>query len=151
MKKNPILLYLFEATNIISCLVFPCMLFFNIGGWFYPSGSQVYSGQELLGYIKNVAILGVVFTVIVGIPLLLLLVDCFVIMRDVKGFRVSALSIITAPASYPIIRTEFLEEKKAVRKLHTVAGAIIFISNSLVISSLAYYFMKMMKLAWALV
>ncbi len=142
MKRNPILVYLFEITNIIGCFVFPFFLYFNVGNWFYPT-SEVYGVEELLACWKAMLIASLIFAVFIGIPLLLLLVDCFVIMRGVKGFQVSALSVLTAPASYPIIRTEILKEDKSKRTFHVVAGAIIFVSNCLVISAFVQYMIRM--------
>ena len=99
--------------------------------------------EELLACWKAMLIASLIFAVFIGIPLLLLLVDCFVIMRGVKGFQVSALSVLTAPASYPIIRTEILKEDKSKRTFHVVAGAIIFVSNCLVISAFVQYMIRM--------
>lgn len=144
MKRTPILVYLFECTNIISCIVFPCMIFFNAGGWFFPADTRLYSEVELLACMKTTVAAAAVFAIVVGIPLLLLLVDCFVIMRGVKGFRVSVFSILAAPASYPIIRTEVLNEETAVRRFHVAAGTIIFCSNCLAISGFVYYIVRIL-------
>ena len=149
MKRNPVLVYLFECTNIISCIVFPCMIFFNVNGWFFPTDS-VYSDMELFACMKSTAIAASIFFLVVGIPLLLLLVDCFVIMRGVKGFRVSVFSILTAPASYPVIRTEVLNEETGFRRFHVTAGIIIFGSNCLVITAFAYYIIRIITLSTAL-
>lgn len=146
MKRNPVFVYLFECTNIISCIVFPSMIFFNVNGWFFPR-EQLYSDTELFACMKSTAIAALVFSVVVGIPLLLLLVDCFVIMRGVRGFKVSVFSILTAPASYPVIRTEVLNEEKEVRRFHVVAGMIIFCSNCLVITAFVYYIIRIMILS----
>lgn len=149
MKRNPILVYLFEVTNVIGCLVLPCLLYFNIGNWFYPS-TDVYSIEELLTCWQAMLTVSLIFAIFIGIPLLLLLVDCFVIMRGVKGFQVSAFSVLTAPASYPIIRTEILKESKAKRTFHVVAGAVIFISNCLVVSAYVQYMIRMGILMYGL-
>lgn len=85
----------------------------------------------------------------IGIPLLLLFVDCFVIMKGVVGFKVTILSILTAPASYPIVRTEILKEPKSVRRFHVVAGAVIFISNSLVVMTLVQYGIRIVAAGYA--
>ena len=141
MKRNPVLVYLFECTNILGCIVFPCFLYFNIGGWFYPT-SDIYTIEELIGCMKHMLTASILFAVFIGIPLLLLLVDCFVIMRGIKGFQVSAISVLSAPASYPIIRTEILKEDKKKRTFHVIAGGIIFASNCLVISAYVQYMIR---------
>ena len=79
---------------------------------FYPD-SMAYQEEELLHCMKNTVTASVIFAIVVGIPLLLLFVDCFVIMKGVVGFKVTILSILTAPASYPIVRTEILKEPKS--------------------------------------
>ncbi|MCM1496725.1 MAG: hypothetical protein NC089_13135 [Bacteroides sp.] len=122
------------------------MIFFNVNGWFFPR-EQLYSDTELFACMKSTAIAALVFSVVVGIPLLLLLVDCFVIMRGVRGFKVSVFSILTAPASYPVIRTEVLNEEKEIRRFHVVAGMIIFASNCLVITAFVYYIIRIMILS----
>lgn len=147
MKRNPILVYLFEATNILGCLIYPSLLLINPGGMFYPV-SMAYQ-EELLHCMKNTVIASIIFAIVVGIPLLLLLVDCFVIMKGVVGFKVTILSILTAPASYPIVRTEVLKEPKAVRRFHVVAGAVIFISNSLVVMTLVQYGIRIAAAGYA--
>lgn len=149
MKRNPVFVYLFECTNIISCIVFPCMIFLNTNGWFFPT-DQMYSDTELFACMKSTAIAALIFSVVVGIPLLLLLVDCFVIMRGVKGFRVSVFSVLTAPASYPVIRTEVLNEEAGIRRFHVTAGIIIFCSNCLVITAFVYYIIRIIMLSTAL-
>lgn len=148
MKRNPILVYLFEATNILGCLIYPVLLLINPGGMFYPD-SMAYQEEELLHCMKNTVIASVIFAIVVGIPLLLLFVDCFVIMKGVVGFKVTILSILTAPASYPIVRTEILKEPKSVRRFHVVAGAVIFISNSLVVMTLVQYGIRIVAAGYA--
>ncbi len=148
MKRNPILVYLFEATNILGCLIYPALLLINPGGIFYPD-SMAYQEEELLHCMKNTVIASVIFAIVVGIPLLLLFVDCFVIMKGVVGFKVTILSILTAPASYPIVRTEILKEPKSVRRFHVVAGAVIFISNSLVVMTLVQYGIRIVAAGYA--
>ena len=148
MKRNPILVYLFEATNILGCLIYPALLLINTGGMFYPAG-MAYQEEELLHCMKNTVIASIIFAIVVGIPLLLLFVDCFVIMKGVVGFKVTILSILTAPASYPIVRTEVLKEPKAVRRFHVVAGAVIFISNSLVVMTLVQYGIRIAAAGYA--
>lgn len=148
MKRNPILVYLFEATNILGCLIYPALLLINPGGMFYPD-SMAYQEEGLLHCMKNTVIASVIFAIVVGIPLLLLFVDCFVIMKGVVGFKVTILSILTAPASYPIVRTEILKEPKSVRRFHVVAGAVIFISNSLVVMTLVQYGIRIVAAGYA--
>ena len=148
MKRNPILVYLFEATNILGCLIYPSLLLINPGGMFYPV-SMAYQEEELLHCMKNTVIASIIFAIVVGIPLLLLFVDCFVIMKGVVGFKVTILSILTAPASYPIVRTEVLKEPKAVRRFHVVEGAVIFISNSLVVMTLVQYGIRIAAAGYA--
>lgn len=148
MKRNPILVYLFEATNILGCLIYPSLLLINPGGMFYPAG-MAYQEEELLHCMKNTVIASIIFAIVVGIPLLLLFVDCFVIMKGVVGFKVTILSILTAPASYPIVRTEILKEPKSVRRFHVVAGAVIFISNSLVVMTLVQYGIRIVAAGYA--
>lgn len=150
MKRNPVFVYLFECTNIISCIVFPCMIFLNAGGWFFPTDPQTYSDIELFACLKSTAIAVLIFSIVVGVPLLLLLVDCFVIMRGVKGFRVSVFSILTAPATYPVVRTEVLNEETGIRRFHVTAGTIIFCSNCLVIASFAYYIIRFIIMSYAI-
>lgn len=151
MKRTPFFVFLFECTNIISCIVFPCMIFLNAGGWFFPTDSRLYSGEELLTCMKSAAIAALIFSVVVGVPLLLLLVDCFVIMRGVKGFRVSVFSILTAPATYPVVRTEVLNEEANIRRFHVAAGTVIFCSNCLVIGAFAYYIIRTLILAYGII
>lgn len=146
MKRNPGFVYLFECTNILSCIVFPCMIFFNVNGWFFPE-ALIYSDAELFECMKTTAIAALIFSLVVGIPLLLLLVDCFLIMRGVKGFQVSVLSILTAPASYPVIRTGVLNEESGIQRFHVTAGILIFGSNCLVITSFAYYLIRIIVLS----
>mgnify|MGYP007047934442 CR=1 FL=1 len=148
MKRNPILVYLFEVTNILGCLIYPMLLLINPGGMFYPDG-MAYQEEELLHCMKNMVTASVIFAIAVGIPLLLLFVDCFVIMKGVVGFKVTILSILTAPASYPIVRTEVLKEPKAVRRFHVIAGALIFISNSLVVMTLVQYGIRIAAAGYA--
>ena len=149
MKRNPILVYIFECTNILACIIFPCMIFFNAGGWFFPKNAGIYSGMDVLDCMKTTVIAALIFAIVVGIPLLLLFVDCFVIMKGVKGFKVSVFSILSAPASYPIVRTSVLNEKPAVRKFHVVAGAMIFASNCLAIVGFAYYVIRISMMSMA--
>lgn len=149
MKRNPIFVYLFECTNILGCLIFPLLLLINPGEMFYPTG--IYSGEELLYCMKNMAVASGIFAVVVGIPLLLLFVDCFVIMKGVKGFKVTILSILTAPASYPVVRTEVLKESKNKRRFHVIAGIGIFISNSLTVAVLAQYVIRLTVAGYAMI
>lgn len=142
MKKNPFLVYLFEVTNVLACIVFPCMIFFNAGGWFFPKGAGIHSVMDLLDCMKSTVVIGIIFAVIVAIPLLLLFVDCFVIMKGVKGFKVTIVSILSAPASYPIARTLVLNEEKHKQKFHIIAGSCIFASNCLAIAGLVYYVIR---------
>lgn len=148
MKRNPILVYLFEATNILGCLIYPSLLLINPGGMFYPDSMEYQ--EELLHCMKNTVIASIIFAIVVGIPLLLLFVDCFVIMKGVVGFKVTILSILTAPASYPIVRTEVLKEPKAIRRFHVIAGAVIFISNSLVVMTLVQYGVRIAAAGYAI-
>lgn len=147
MKRNPILVYIFEITNMLGCIIFPCMIFFNAGGWFFPKSTDMYAGTELLECFKSTAIAGGIFVVFIGIPLLLLIVDCFVIMKGVKGFKVSLVSIFSAPASYPVVRSAVLKSSKAENIFHGAVGSVIFISNCLVIASLAYYVIRIVLLS----
>lgn len=149
MKRNPVFVYLFECTNILACIIFPCLIFMNAGGWFFPKSTSLYSGLELIECMKTTVVAALIFAVVVGIPLLLLFVDCFVIMKGVKGFKVSVLSILSAPASYPIVRTEVLNEAPAVRRFHIVAGTLIFISNCLAILGFIYYIIRIMIISYS--
>lgn len=142
MKRNPILVYIFECSNILACVVFPCMIFFNAGGWFFPKNTGMYSGLELLDCMKTTVIAALIFAIVVAIPLLLLFVDCFVIMKGVKGFKVTILSILSAPASYPVARTLVLNEEKHKQKFHIIAGGCIFASNCLAIAGFVYYIIR---------
>lgn len=144
MKKNPILVFLFEIVSILACIIFPLFIFLNVGGWFFPPASSAAPDLDLLDCMHSTIIAAVIFFLIIGLALAALVADCFVIMRDVKGFKVSLISILTAPASYPIVRTEALQEEKKIRIFHLIAGGSVFVSNGLVIVSLVYYIIRIM-------
>jgi hypothetical protein len=113
-----------------------------VGGWFFPRVGSVYSSYDILACVKSTVIALLIFAVIVGIPLLLLFVDCFVIMKGVEGFKVSVMSVLLAPASYPMIRTTALEEPSAKRNFHMIAGSIIFCTNIFLVITILYYFIR---------
>ena len=140
-KRNPILVFIFEGTNVIGCFGLALLLLINPGHLFIPQGSVILA-EDLLNCIKHAAIAGGIFLVFIGIPLLLLFVDAFVIMKGVKLFQVSAASIVGAPSAYPVIRTEVLREKPAVRAFHVTCGTLIAISNVTVIATLIYYVIR---------
>lgn len=144
MKKNPILVFVFEIVSILACIIFPFMIFLNAGGWFFPIVSAANADVDLLDCMKTTVIAAGVFFIFIGIALVALIVDCFVVMKDVKGFKVSLVSICTAPASYPIVRTEALEEDRKFRMLHVIAGGAVFVSNGLVVVSFVYYIIRIM-------
>lgn len=148
MKKNPVLVYLFECTNILGCLIFSALIFINPGEIFYPSG--IFSVEEYLQCMQNMIVAAVIFACVVGIPLLLLFVDCFVIMKGVPGFKVTIFSILTAPASYPIVRTEVLKESKNMRRFHVIAGIIIFVSNSLIVGAFVQYGIRLVAAGYTI-
>lgn len=147
MKKNPTFVLLFEIASVLACIIFPFLVFINAGGWFFPTGSSIYSDLDLLDCMQSAMVAAIWFAVIIGIALLALIIDCFVIMRDIKGFKVSLVSILTAPASYPIVRTEILQEDKKVRIFHLIASGGVFFSNGLVIAALVYYIIRIAILA----
>lgn len=142
MKKNPTFVFLFEIVSILACIIFPFMIFLNAGGWFFPTASAANPDVNLLDCMKTTVTAAVVFFFVIGIALIALIVDCFVVMRDVKGFKVSLVSICTAPASYPIVRTEALQEEKNIRMFHIIAGGGVFVSNGLVVVSFIYYIIR---------
>lgn len=147
MKKNPTLVLIFELASILACIIFPFMVFFNVGGWFFPTASSVDRDLELLECMKSTTVASMIFFVIIGIALVALVFDCFVVMRDVKGFKYSLFSIFTAPASYPIVRTEALQEENHIRTFHLLAGGGVFISNGLAIAAFAYYVIRLVIVA----
>ena len=142
MRKNPRLVIIFEIVSILACIIFPFMIFFNAGGWFFPSAASADPDLDLLDCMQSTIVAAVIFFLMIGLVLAALVVDCFVIMRDVKGFKVSLISILTAPASYPIVRTEALQEEKNICIFHLLAGGAVFVSNGLVIISLVYYIIR---------
>lgn len=146
IKRTPLFVLLFEFTNAIGCLTFCSMIFFNIGGLFFPKGDFI-SSEMILACMRHMAILTGIFAVVVGIPLLLLFVDCFVIMKGVKGFKFSIISILSAPASYPIVRTMFLKDPVGLKAFHITFGTIIFASNSLTIACFIYYIVRIVMLS----
>ncbi len=141
-ERNPVFVYIFEATNSLGCIIFSLLIWMNAGGWFFPKIGAIYSGSDLWACVKSTVIVLIVFVIVVGIPLLLLFVDCFVIMKGVEGFHVSVMSVLLAPASYPMIRTNALEEPPVKRNFHLIAGSLIFCTNIVFVISIIYYFIR---------
>lgn len=142
--RNPVLVYLFEITNSLGCIIVPLLIWLNIGGIFYPKFGSIYSLGDVLECLKTAAVLLVIFSIVVGIPLLLLFVDCFVIMKGVDAFKVTVMSILMAPASYPMVRTTALEEPASKRNFHMVMGTFIFCTNILLVITIVYYFLRIL-------
>jgi len=143
-KRSSWMIYLFEFTNAGACIILPILIFFNVGGWFFPKLGSNYTAADLLSCIKASLVVLIVFAIVVGVPLIMLFYDCFVTMKDVEGFRVSTMSIIMAPASYPLMRTNALEEPKNVRTFHTIAGSSVFATNVLLVISVIYYLIRIL-------
>ncbi|MBQ8983324.1 MAG: hypothetical protein IJ079_07015 [Lachnospiraceae bacterium] len=143
-KRSSWMIYLFEFTNAGACIVLPILILFNAGGWFFPKIGSDYTANDLLACIKSSLVVLIVFAVVVGIPLIMLFYDCFVTMKDVEGFQVSTMSIIMAPASYPLMRTNALEEPKNVRTFHTIAGSSVFVTNVILVISVIYYLIRIL-------
>lgn len=141
-ERNPILVYIFEATNSLGCIVFSLLIWLNAGGWFFPKIGALYSANDVWSCLQSTMIALIVFAAVIGIPLILLFVDCFVIMKGVEGFRVSVISILMAPASYPIVRTNALEEPPAKRNFHIAVGSLIFCTNIIFVITIVYYLIR---------
>lgn len=144
-KRNPILVYCFEVINILGCVVLAVLITLNVGDWFMPTG-DVISEQAFYACIQRVVLTMLGFMILFGISLILLVVDCFVIMKGIKGFKVSLWSILSAPAGYPVIRTQILKENKRDKTIHTVAGGLVFICNWILVSAMVQYFIRMVIL-----
>lgn len=143
-KRSSWMIYVFEFGNAGSSIILAVLILLNAGGWFFPKWGSDYTSNDLLDCLKSSLVVLIVFAIIIIVSLILLFYDCFVTMKDVEGFRVSAMSIIMAPASYPLMRTNALEEPKKVRTFHMIAGTSVFVTNVILVISAVYYLIRLL-------